>query len=373
MKIGFDATPLHGQRSGVGHYTGRLLAAQLALRPDWQPLLYSNQPLGQLEQELAGARQIEGYFPQSRWLWMQLFLPKILSRSQPTLCHYTNASAPLLSKQPFVLTIHDASLFLFQHLHPRKRLLAIKLLLPIMARRAQKVITVSEKARQDLMRALQLPADKIETIHEAAPANFKPVVNAGILQHIRQKYHLPDQFILYVGALEPRKNLYRLAEAVANMHKQGIKAPLVMVGPQGWHMTDFKHKLSEWGIEKSVHYLGYVPTEELPAIYSLATIFAFPSLYEGFGLPVLEAMACGTPVLTSQDSSMSEICGDAALLVDPLSVHSIEVGLKGLWEDGECRHFYSQQGIERATYFSWEKTAQQTMQLYESAIVAGGK
>jgi glycosyltransferase involved in cell wall biosynthesis len=371
MRIGFDGTPLLGQRAGIGNYTAHLLAALLRTQPEYEYLLYSNRPLGELEPALRAAGRVYGYLPQSRWLWMQLMLPRLVAYTRPDLCHYTNASAPLRQRHPFVITIHDASLFLYSQYHPRSRLLAIRALLPVLARRAAAVITVSEHARADLSRTLQLSADKIHVVYEAPAPHFQPITDEARLESLRRAYYLPENFIFYLGALEPRKNLYRLVQAVGQLRRHGCDIRLVLAGPTGWQMHGFQQLIMRQGLETAVQYLGYVPDSDLPGLYSLATIFAFPSLYEGFGLPPLEAMACGAPVLTSRASAMAEVCGDAACLVDPYSVEAISDGLRQLLADPEWRTELGRRGRLRARLFSWDRAAHETTAVYQLAAGAG--
>ncbi|MBK8902035.1 MAG: glycosyltransferase family 4 protein [Anaerolineaceae bacterium] len=369
MRIGFDGTPLLGQRSGVGHYTGRLLAHLVQQRPEWEYLLFSNRPFEPLELELARALPLADNFGLSRFVWMQLVLPRIIRQRQPDLCHFPNNTAPICLERPSVITIHDASLFLHSRHHPRSRLLALRLLLPHVARRATAVITVSHHARQDLIRVLKLPAEKIHVIHEAAPDGFRPLVDPIQRRRLRAKYGLPEQFVLFVGTIEPRKNLKRLIGAIAQLRQRGCDTRLVMVGPHGWLINgSLEKEIETLGLQDAVQNLGYVPQEDLPGIYSLATVFAFPSLYEGFGLPPLEAMACGTPVLTSQESAMAEICGEAAWLVDPRQAEAIADGLACLLADAEQREHLRQLGLVQAQKYSWERTARETAVVYEKVL-----
>ncbi|HEX6387539.1 MAG TPA: glycosyltransferase family 1 protein [Anaerolineae bacterium] len=368
MRIGFDGTPLIGQRAGVGNYTAHLLAALLERNSADEYLLYSNRPLGRLEPALSKATQVEGYLPPSRWLWMQLVLPRIILQTRPELCHFTNALAPLQQPTPFVLTIHDASLFLYRQYHPRSRLLAIRLLLPVIAHRADAIITVSEYARNDLIQSLQLPREKVHVVYEAPAVEFKPVTDKQRLAALRRKYNLPEKYVLAVGALEPRKNLSRLVRALSKLHERGNEAKLVLAGPSGWMMEGFEKQIDELGLKDDVYYLGYVPAEELPGLYTMATLFAFPSLYEGFGLPPLEAMACGTPVLTSRYSAMAEVCADAAHLVNPRDEGELADALWQLLCDGEWRQELSQRGMQRARQFSWQRAAEQTVAVYRHVL-----
>lgn len=368
VRIGIDGTPMLGPRSGIGYYTSRLLSSMVELTPDWEYLLYSNRPLGTLEPPLDRATQVNGYFPHSRWMWMQAILPRTIRASQPSLCHFPNALAPLWQPTPFILTIHDASLFLFGGYHPRARHATIRLMLPFVARRAAAVITVSQHARQDLLRVLKLPDEKVHVVHEAAPEHFRPVEDPIELENIRQRYQLPQEFLLYVGTLEPRKNLVRVVHALHQVRCAGLPHKLVIAGPRGWMMDDFEREVQAAGLQDAVQYLGYIPTHHLPGLYSLATVFVFPSLYEGFGLPPLEAMACGTPVLSSNRSSLLEVCGDAAYLVDPESVMNIADGIICLLKDGNLRQELSARGLARARQFSWQRAAEQTLDVYRQVI-----
>jgi glycosyltransferase involved in cell wall biosynthesis len=338
------------------------------IQPDWEYQLYSNRSLGCLEPPLNGFQQVGRPFPASRWLWMQAVLPWTIRWSQPHLCHFPNSLAPLWQSQPYVITIHDASLYLFRAYHPWTRHLAMRMILPLVARRASAIITVSEHSRQDLIRILNLPADKLYVVHEAAPEYFRPVIDRQKLETIRRQYHLPDQYLLYVGTLEPRKNLKRLLQAIRRLHDAGIPVPLVIAGPQGWMMDDFQAYVAGLGLQAAVHYLGYVPMADLPALYSLATLFVFPSLYEGFGLPPLEAMACGTPVLSSNRSSMAEICGQAAVLINPECAEEIADSIHDLLTDEPRRMMYRERGLERAKYFSWKNAAGQTIEIYQQTL-----
>jgi glycosyltransferase involved in cell wall biosynthesis len=369
MRIGFDGTPLQYVRSGVGIYAEQLLRHLVQVRPQWKYLLYSNKPF--TENSIPGLTPFAGHFPLSRWLWMQFKLPFVIPQSQVDLCHFANNSAPLGCTSPYTITIHDASLFLFSQYHPRSRLLALRLLLPQVARRAQAVITVSHASRKELIEILHLPPEKVRVVYSGVSHEFRPLRDEGKRARLRQRYHLPQKFVLYVGTIEPRKNLCRLVTAFAGVQAYQPDCHLVLVGPDGWMMNGTLEKEAVLaGLSGKVHYLGFVPQEDLPGIYSLATVFAFPSLHEGFGLPLLEAMACGVPVVTSNRSAMPEVSGPAACLVDPDSVESIAEGLNSLLNSAAQRDWHVEQGFQHVHQFSWEQTAQETAVIYEQ-ILAG--
>ncbi|MBX3055081.1 MAG: glycosyltransferase family 4 protein [Anaerolineae bacterium] len=366
MRIGIECTPMLGNRSGVGHYTEQIVTHLAQARPTWEFTLFCNRPLEQFVSP--GVTLAEGYFPRSRWLWMQLKLPGAIRQERPDLCHFPNNSAPIRHVTPYVTTIHDASLFLYRRHHPWSRLLALRLLMPLVARRASAVITDSESARADLVRVLGLPPDKVHAIHLAVADSFHPWQQAKERENLQEKYGLPPQFILYVGSIEPRKNLRRLVQAVSGLHRRGLRAHLCLVGPNGRLLDVLQKEAAQLGLAGFVHYLGYVHQADLPGLYSLATVFAFPSLYEGFGLPPLEAMACGAPVLSSRGTAMEEVCGEAAWLVDPRDVAEMSAGLHTLLTDGRQRDVLREKGWARVQQFTWAQTAEKTAVLYEKVM-----
>lgn len=368
MRVGIDGTSLLGPRSGVGNYTGRLLANLLVENPDWEFELYSNRPLQPLEPSLASATCLTSRIPSKRLVWMHCLLPALIRSRQPDLCHFPNAMVPLYHERPFVLTIHDASLFVHRRYHPWARIISIRLALPFVARRAAAVITVSQHARQELIRVLNLEPDKAHVVYEAAPDHYRPVTSAHRLQALRHKYHLPEPFLLYVGTLEPRKNLMRVIRTLAEVRRRGYPHHLLLVGTGGSYALQLRQEVARLQLEDAVHFLGYVPAADLPGLFSLASLFVFPSLYEGFGLPPLEAMACGAPVLSSNRSSLPEILGDAAQLVDPENEDEMAATLAALLGDDERRRELANRGLGRARNFSWRRAAQETTAIYNRVM-----
>jgi glycosyltransferase involved in cell wall biosynthesis len=211
-------------------------------------------------------------------------------------------------------------------------------------------------------------------IYEAAPDWFSRVTDENMLNALRRKYKLPQEIVLFIGTLEPRKNLERLIRALAKVHQRGRRIPLALVGQEGWHMMGHQGRpglhdlVYELGLESYVHYLGYVPTRHLPGLLSLTTLFAFPSIYEGFGLPAVEAMACSVPVLTSLNTAMAEVCGDAVHLVDPYDVDDIAQGLEKMLGDVEYRHELSRRANCRANQFSWARAGTETVNVYKQVL-----
>jgi len=217
---------------------------------------------------------------------------------------------------------------------------------------------------------LQVSPEKVHVIYEAAAPQYRVITAAAELERVRQRYHLQQPFVLYVGTIEPRKNLTRLVQAFAQAHRRNPEFELILVGQLGWQYESLLKAIEEAQLGSAVRRLGYVPNEDLPALYNLARLLAFPSLYEGFGLPIIEAMACGTPVLTSQGTALAEVAGEAALLIDPLEVAAMVEGLMCLLNTAPLRDELRERGLQRAAEFSWTRTAAETVKVYEAVTGA---
>ncbi len=368
--VGFDATSLELEgRTGVGRYTAQLLEALVERRDGWRyRLLHCGALRGKIP---AGVICAEPARISNKTLWMQLSLPAALRRLGVPLCHFTNYLAPLVSPCPYIVTIHDMSLFKHGSMHTRRSLWSVRSLLPFGARRAAAVVAVSESAKLDIVAELAVSADKVEVIHEAAARMFKPLDAPEDRLRVVAAYDLDTPYILSVGTIQPRKNLLRLLEAYARLVKAGRPEQLALVGQLGWKYRSLLNEIERLHLKERVRLTGYVPDSDTPAIYYAARALAFPSLYEGFGLPILEAMACGTPVLTSNCSSMPEVAGGAALLVDPLSTDSIEDGLRRILGDEALRERLRSDGLARAAQFSWTRAAEETVRLYAREVGRG--
>jgi glycosyltransferase involved in cell wall biosynthesis len=368
FRVGVEATSLLGDRSGVGTYTALLLQTMLrTATPAWQFHLYSNRAIDTPDTGLGRAVAADGHLAHSRWLWVHLRLAALARRDRCDVLHCPNGMGPPWSATPIVLTIHDLSLFRYPQYHPRARILTTRGLLPRLARRAAAVVAVSEFTRREILSVLHLPPEKVHTIHSAAAERFHPVTDPAQLAAVRQRYTLPERFVLFVGTVEPRKNLQRLVRAFRQVRQRDFPHALILAGHSGWLMDDFDAEIEHLGLSNVARRLGYVADADLPALYSLAELFVYPSLYEGFGLPTLEAMACGTPVLSSNSSALAEVCGDAACLVDPLDEDALADAMASLLRDDERRAELRHKGLGRARQFSWQRTASETMAVYERA------
>ena len=362
MIVAIDVTTLRGRLSGVGYYTARIvehLAREIGGEVS-QLVLLSNGPV---ERPLpGGARLIRGFRFPIRSVWMQFLLPVLLRKLRPDLVHYTNYLAPAVSSGPYVVSIHDMSLARTPEHHTlRKRVLTAGLI-PRVARGARLVLTPSDATRRDVLTHLRLPAERVVSIPYAAAEMFRPV-------HVRPPYPALDQaYFLFVGTIEPRKNLVRLMDAFAAFSREVPEVNLVLAGQRGWKCEEIYARAQRADVAKRVIILDYVPEEALPGLYSHALACVYPSLFEGFGFPVVEAMACGTPVLTSNTTSLAEIGEGAALLVDPLDEHAMTMGLLSLARDADLRADLRERGLARAASLSWDETGRRTIAAYRKAL-----
>jgi glycosyltransferase involved in cell wall biosynthesis len=369
MRIAFDGTTLTPLRTGVGYYTEHLLqhlAREVEGSGD-ELIVISNQPIDTAQPLPRHVRVYDRRRFPLRIGWMQLMAGRVLEDIRADVAHFTNGMLPLGTGAARVVTIHDMSLTLFPRCHPLRRLVINRPLLGLAARVADAVVTVSHSARRDLLRLHGIPADRVTVAHEAAGPGFVPIDDQVRRARIRARYGLPERFFLYVGAIEPRKNLPRLMDAFAAARRSGLEAQLVCVGPYGWSSRDLYEHIDRLGLRRLVHFTGYVPVDDLPVIYNLAEFFVFPSIYEGFGLPVVEAMACGTPVITARTSGLEEIATGAAELIDPHDTDALTGALTRLAQRPERRLELRALGLARAREFSWARTAREMLGIYSRA------
>jgi glycosyltransferase involved in cell wall biosynthesis len=267
-----------------------------------------------------------------------------------------------------VVSIHDVFSYVSPETSTAADRLIYRLWLPLAVRRTDAVITVSLQSKKDILRYLPVRADMMTVIPEAAGSNFQPMPRVNV-ETILKKNGIDFPYILYVGSVEPRKNLLRLLKAYARVRESLSGRKLVVVGARNiWLSTPLTEEIRRLNIEPWVHFTGYVEDEDLPAFYNGADVFVFPSLYEGFGLPVLEAMGCGTPVITSNVSSLPEVAGDAAVLVDPYNIEGIASAMQQVLEDPHLSNELREKGLARAKQFSWERTARETIAVYKRVM-----
>jgi glycosyltransferase involved in cell wall biosynthesis len=358
---------VHG-RAGLGRYA-ESLARRLVANDPHRFALFFNQAagVGPLPgwESIPTRRVRAGYKPWRMAIWLGQLASLGFDRLLPDadLYHATEHLLMPLHHVPTVLTVHDLIFRLFPQHHKRLNYWYLNAAMPLFCRRASAILAVSQATKNDLVRLYGLNPEKISVVYEAAAPHFVPASPDHVAQ-VRSRYQLPDEYMLYVGTIEPRKNLVRLLEASHQLRQAGEDMRLVVVGSKGWLYEGFFQRLEELGLADAVALPGYVPDADLPAIYSGARLVIMPSLYEGFGLPVLEAMACGAPVVSSNASSLPEVGGDAVRYFDPTDVAGMADQILTLWRDPALRQALSQRGLARASQFSWERAAQETLTIY---------
>ena len=291
-------------------------------------------------------------------------------RLRPVDLLHVQYTAPPFSPCPIVSTIHDLA---FEHLPQtfnRRSWMQLRLTVRRTAKKAAQIITVSDYSKRDIIETYGVPPERITVTYEAAPSGFRPVESEKELQRVRQTYGIEGDYILSVGSIQPRKNLKRLIAAYSNLRQkrpEGKLPQLVVVGKSAWLYEETLRAIKELELSRSVILTGYVPEADLPALYSGAVCFVYPSYFEGFGLPPLEAMKCGTPVIVGNRTSLPEVVGDAGVLVDPFDVDDIAAAIEKVIGDSDLRSQLSVKGLERAGLFDWRETARQTLAVYKHA------
>ena len=367
MRFGLDGLPLCRKKTGIGHYTFELGRSLAAVASNHEFEIVSPSAFSSIEATLPPNLQLTnvGLDRLRRRFWWSIYLPRYCRRASFALFHGTNFELPYWTSCPTVLTIHDLSLLLYPETHEKHLVRRARVKLPLIARRATAIITPSEAVKSEVCEHLGVNADKVFAIPEAARDAFYPMP-ASESRHVCQRLGIEPEFILFVGTVEPRKNLLTLARAFAQIIKStSSQLQLVIAGEKGWLSGDLMDYLRDDHVRERVLFTGHLPDEELRALYSSCRVFVYPSLYEGFGLPLLEAMACGAPVVTSRTPSIMETAGDVARLISPTDVEDLARGITALLNDASERDHRSALGIPHAKKFSWERTATATWEVYQ--------
>jgi glycosyltransferase involved in cell wall biosynthesis len=378
MLIGIDGIPLHEIKTGVGHYTMELARSLALVSPGDQLEIISPVPFLHTEDSDGVSAEAEETLPPNlltrhvktnaldRYWWI-IGLPRYIKQRSFSLFHGTNYDIPLWGRCPTVLTIHDLSLLIHPDTHEARRVRRARRRLPLMARTATRIVTHSESVRHEVVEHLRVSPEKVTAVPAAARSVFRPVPPA-VSSETRKRLGVEDEFLLFVGTIEPRKNLPALISAYSEvMRATRLNPQLVIVGKEGWMTDELFIRLRESGVVDRVRFTGYLPDADLRALYSSCRIFVYPSRYEGFGLPPLEAMACGAPVIASRIPSITEVVEGAACLVEAGSVDALAHGIAELLTNEGERQRLSSAGMIRAADFSWEKTARLMREVYREA------
>ncbi|PIR54624.1 hypothetical protein COU74_05030 [Candidatus Peregrinibacteria bacterium CG10_big_fil_rev_8_21_14_0_10_36_19] len=359
MKIAIDIKEAGATKAGKGYFTFHLLRNLFEIDKENEYLLYSQHKIPGFE-EFPNVKQIAINSKGFMWhikVFLDLQKQKIDLYFAPT-SYIIPAFLP--RKIRSIIVVHDLVAFLFKG-HNKKAIFIEKLFLKAALKKSEKVVTVSQNTKNDLIERFDYPKSQIEVISCAAAREFQPIPKTDLTEFIK-KTDLPEKFFLSVGTLEPRKNYLSLVTAFSKFHNEHPDYHLIIVGKNGWQYEDIYQQIKQTRISEKIHTLGYLSTTSLASLYSLATALVFPSFYEGFGIPPLEAMQCGCPVICSNNSSLPEVVGDAALLIDPQSSNQIAEAMHDLATKPALREKLREEGLTQAKKFSWKDSAEKFLE-----------
>ncbi len=375
MRVALDAIPLVAAKTGIGHYTDALAEALARIHTDHQFTLLSPFDFAFPVTPATPPNLNKVYFPVRSIFrrWWLVGASALMQISPYDVFHGTNYCIPVFAPCPTVVTVHDLSLFRRSQTHEDDNVRRGKRRIPIMIRRATRIIAPSEWTRREILEHFRVAPERVRTIPEAARKEMRPLPDAESAA-VRQKHGLESPYLLFVGTIEPRKNLLVLLRAYDELLRTTPHRPkLILCGGGGWKNDEVYRLVEELKLGDMVRFLGYVVDEDLPALYSGAECFIYPSLYEGFGLPPLEAMACGTPVITSNASSLPEVVGESGLMHDPEDHRALTAQIVTVLGEPGAAAKLRAQGLERARLFSWERAARETQALYDEVYLASLK
>ena len=370
MRIGIDAHMVGTRETGNETYCVGLVEGLTGLMDGNQYVIYTSSQgaLAHLDGQPSFERHV---LARESSLWrLSVGFAQASHTDRLDLLHITY-NAPLMARCPLVVAVHDISYVHFPEFFSRRDLRLLNTLVPYSVRVARQVLTLSESAATDIATVYKVPREKITVVPLAARSLFRNIADPLRVKELRGQHGLDGPYILAVGNLQPRKNLTRLVEALARLPKSLRDLKLVLVGKAQWQQSAIYERVRELGLEDRVVFTGYVPDEDLAVLYHGSVALVYPSLYEGFGLPILEAMACGTPVICSNTSSMPEVAGDAAIMMDPTDVGAMAEAITQVAGDPRLRAQLAARGLRRNAAFTWRETARQTMEAYEKCAAHG--
>ena len=371
MDIGLNAHLLSGQMgyrsAGIHGYIYNTLAnLSQASSGDWLlTAMVGNNYQHNFDGVTMRRSTIDTESPLKRILWEQLSQPWQIGKFD--LYHAMTFVSPLILPAPSVVTVYDLSFIHYPQVLSAARRLYLRLFTSISCRRARRVIAISHSTAHDIHGSLGIPEDRIDVAACGYAHEHYQELPFTVVEAFRTEQGLPDRFWLFLGTLEPRKNITTLLDAYAKLpHSERL--PLILAGGKGWQYEDIFERIERYHLHDDVHFPGYIAADDLPLWYNCAEVFIYPSVFEGFGLPVLEAMACGTPVIVSDASSLPEVVGDAGLRVPPRDVDALVDALRTAYHDANWRSETVKQGLQEAKRYSWQKTAEQTIASYRKAL-----
>jgi glycosyltransferase involved in cell wall biosynthesis len=364
VRIAIDARKLHD--FGIGTYVRNVLRVLARIDAENEYILLCRQADCETVQALGDNFRAVVEPSANYSVAEQIRVPLALRRAGAEVFHAPHYVLPPWLPCPAVVTIHDCIHLVFPEYLPNKlAYVYARTFMTIAARRSARVLTVSEASKRDILRFFHVPSSKVEVVYNALDPRFDNPPEPEDVVRVRQRYQLDDPFLLYAGNIKPHKNVDRVIEAFARLKKRGFeRLKLVIIGDEISKSPELRRAVHRHQLHKHVRFLGFVSDATLAILYRLADVFVFPSLYEGFGLPPLEAMASGTPVVTSNVSSLPEVVGDAALLVDPQDAEAIAAATERILTDGELRRTLVQKGLGRVHEFSWERSVRRIRDVY---------
>jgi glycosyltransferase involved in cell wall biosynthesis len=366
MKIAIDAHSVGSQAGGNETYFRQLLRGLARDKGDNVYTIF--QAHNDSLEEISGDSRFNSVgIPKSPILRLAFSIPRLLRKVKPDVFHCQYVQPPF-TKAKTVVTIHDLAHEHFpEFFHPLEGM-RMRKMVRTTAQRADNITTVSKFCVDDIERTYGVAPEKISMAYQAPSDRFRPREKQICQEHLARAHGVTFPFILYVGRIQARKNLPRLVEAYARLRKQGTSARLVIVGKRDWQFEKLLAKIHELGLNDAVFFPGYIAADDLPLFFNAAEVFVFPSLFEGFGLPVVESMASGTPTITSHGSSLEEVAGDGALLIDPLDVSSIADALARVLGDKDLQRQLVDRGIRRSAQFKAEELPLKMLDVYRSLV-----
>jgi glycosyltransferase involved in cell wall biosynthesis len=374
MRIAFEATPLiNGSKSGVGHCESELVKRMIMQNPneefEFQYISRTDGANALREYAADNAGVTRSSFSSGMYRLSSLLLPVPYSLLIPSICdatHFFNYIVPPGVRGKAIATVHDMAFLRFPETVRAKTRHLLQLGLKKSLKRSDAIVTVSEFSKKEILHFYEYPPDKVHVIKNGVDLDkFNNISSREYIGKVKAKYGISGDYILYLGNLEPRKNIERLIEAFARVKDS---PNLVIAGGKGWLYSSIFEKAKSVGKKSNVFFPGYVEDADKAALYSGAVFFAFPSLYEGFGMPPLEAMACGAPCLVSNAASLPEVCGDAAIYADPNSIEDMSSKIEQLLSDGALRSNLRQRGLARSKRFDWANSAKRLYSLYQKVV-----
>ncbi|MBS4015545.1 MAG: glycosyltransferase family 4 protein [Candidatus Latescibacteria bacterium] len=371
MKIAIDALPAKSLHHGMGTYIYNLLKNLISFNSGHEFIIYKKpEVFTDLEKDQNQQVQFRNIKKSrnQRVLWEYTTLPKLLQKEQVDIFWGPSNFLPLRKACKYVVTIHDLSSFTYADTYPYLRRKYYQYIIKQAVKRADLIVTDSEFSRQDIVNTFSIPAEEVKVISCGIDDIFQPIDCSDKHTQIKSKYKLPDDFIFTLGVIEPKKNTQRLVQAYTQLKNKHVDLPKLVVGGSkkyGWKNRRIFQLVDELKLKDSVIFTGFIEHQDLPVIYSTAKLFILPSLFEGFGLPVIEAMACGTPVITSNTSSLPEIAGDAAVLINPYDTEEIGQAIIKVISDQQLQTEMRAKGFKNVKRFSWQESAHELLDVFE--------